>query len=56
MKVELSESNLLVNFDSDSPVMVSADASPVGVGCVLMQEVNGTEKPVLQVKCCLQQS
>ena len=46
VKTALSESNFLANFDGDSPVVVEVDASPVGVGCVLMQKLNGIEKPV----------
>ena len=46
VKAELSESNFLANFDGNSQVLVEVDASPVGVGCVLMQKFNGIEKPV----------
>lgn len=46
IKFELSKSNLLSNFDGGYPLIVEADASPVGVGCVLLQKINGEEKPV----------
>ena len=46
IKTELSESELLANFEGNHPVIVETDASPVGVGCVLLQEVNGRERPV----------
>ena len=46
IKRDLSESNMLTNFDGDYPLIIEVDASPVGVGCVLMQKVNGQEKPV----------
>ena len=46
VKEELANSDLLANFDSDHSVTVEVDASPVGIGCVLMQEMNGHERPV----------
>ena len=46
VKEELAKSDLLANFDSEHLVIVEVDASPVGVGCVLMQEMNGYERPI----------
>ena len=46
VKLELSKSDLLANFDGTHPVTVEVDASPVGVGCVLMQKINGYERPI----------
>ena len=46
IKDDLAESKLLANFDGESPLMVEVDASPVGVGCVLLQKIDGHEKPI----------
>ena len=46
IKNELAHSSLLANFSNDFPIIVETDASPVGVGCVLLQKMNGVEKPV----------
>ena len=46
VKAKLSESNFLANFDGDSSVIIEVDASPVGVGCVLMQKIKGIEQPI----------
>ena len=46
IKRELCNSLILANFDGYSPLMLEVDASPVGVGCVLKQIVNGVEQPV----------
>ena len=46
IKNELAKSDLLANFDGEHEVIVEVDASPVGVGCVLMQEINGYSRPV----------
>ena len=46
IKQDFVNSKLLVNFDGLSPLIVEVDASPVGVGCVLLQKVNGVERPI----------
>ena len=46
IKDQLAISDLLANFDGEHEVIVEVDASPVGVGCVLMQEINGYSRPV----------
>ena len=46
IKNELCNSIVLSNFDGYSPLILEVDASPVGVGCVLKQVVNGVEQPV----------
>lgn len=42
----LSSAPLLAHFDSSLPVVLSCDASPVGVGCVLSQIHQTGERPV----------
>ena len=42
----LSSAPLLAHFDSNLPVVLSCDASPVGVGCVLSQIHQTGERPV----------
>ena len=42
----LSRAPLLAHFDSSLPVVLSCDASPVGVGCVLSQLHQTGERPV----------
>ncbi|XP_068234165.1 uncharacterized protein [Palaemon carinicauda] len=34
------------DFDGSYPLIVEVDASPVGVGCVLLQKVHGVERPI----------
>ena len=46
IKQDFADSKLLANFDGESPLIGEVDASPVGVGCVLLQEINGQEKPI----------
>ena len=46
VKEMLAKSDLLANFDGEHEVIVEVDASPVGVGCVLIQEMNGCSRPV----------
>ena len=43
----LQSSSLLVHFDPEKAIVVSADASPVGIGGVLSHRMeDGTEKPI----------
>lgn len=46
IKDDLRNSTLLTSFDGESPLIVEVDASPAGVGCVLLQNKQGIEKPV----------
>nr|XP_045614303.1 uncharacterized protein K02A2.6-like [Procambarus clarkii]XP_045614304.1 uncharacterized protein K02A2.6-like [Procambarus clarkii]XP_045614305.1 uncharacterized protein K02A2.6-like [Procambarus clarkii]XP_045614306.1 uncharacterized protein K02A2.6-like [Procambarus clarkii]XP_045614307.1 uncharacterized protein K02A2.6-like [Procambarus clarkii]XP_045614308.1 uncharacterized protein K02A2.6-like [Procambarus clarkii]XP_045614309.1 uncharacterized protein K02A2.6-like [Procambarus clarki len=46
IKQELLNSPLLTNFTGKLPLKLEVDASPIGVGCVLLQEVDGQEKVV----------
>ena len=46
MKSDLGNGPLLVNYDGCGSLIVEVDASPTGVGCVLLQKVNGKELPV----------
>ena len=46
IKRELCNSLILANFDGYSPLVLEVDASPVGVGCVLKQIVEGVEQLV----------
>ena len=41
LKKELADSSMLAYFDKDAPTRVIADASPVGLGAVLVQEMKG---------------
>ena len=46
IKTDLCEGKLLTNFNGDYPLILEVDASPVGVGCVLLQKVNDQELPI----------
>jgi hypothetical protein len=46
-KSVLMNSTALVHFDTSCPVVVSCDASPVGVGAVLANVIDGVECPVM---------
>ena len=46
IKELLSNSNLLTTFNGYSKLILETDASPVGVGAVLLQCENGLERPV----------
>ena len=46
IKQKLCNAMILANFDGFSPLILEVDASPVGVGCVLKQIVNGEEQPI----------
>lgn len=43
----LVSNNVLALYDPTKEIIISCDASPYGVGCVLSQIFNGVEKPVL---------
>ena len=46
-KRALLESSMLVHFDNKLPVVLSCDASPTGVSCVLAHVIKNEERPVL---------
>lgn len=47
LKTLLTSESLLVHFNPDAPLILSCDASPVGVGAVLARsDAQGREKPV----------
>ena len=46
VKEELSKTPVLALYDPDRPTTVSADASLFGLGAVLLQEIDGVNRPV----------
>ena len=47
IKTALQSSNLLVHSNSNKPLVLACDASPVGVGAVLLHRLkDGSEKPI----------
>ena len=46
IKLELINSKVLTNFKGSYPLIIEVDASPVGVGCVLLQNIRGKDKPI----------
>ena len=46
LKRDLADSSILAYFDKDAQTRVVADASPVGLGAVLVQEKNGQSRAV----------
>lgn len=49
LKTELAQAGTLAYFDKEAPTKVIADASPVGLGAVLVQTQKGEEVPVCYV-------
>ncbi len=49
LKQKLAEAGTLAYFDKKAPTKVIADASPVGIGAVLIQEQNGENVPIYYV-------
>lgn len=49
LKAELARATTLAYFDKDAPTQVIADASPVGLGAVLVQNQKGIKVPVCYV-------
>lgn len=45
-KSALKNSDLLVHFDPTKELVLECDASPQGIGAVLSQVINGTERPI----------
>lgn len=43
----LASNNVLALYDPSREIIISCDASPYGIGCVLSQIFDGVEKPVL---------
>lgn len=46
----------MILYDPDKPIVVCADAGPIGLGCSLAQAVDGIEKPVSFFSCTLTQT
>ena len=46
LKEDMAEASMLAYFDRGAPTEVIADASPVGLGAVLVQEVDGERRAV----------
>jgi hypothetical protein len=46
VKKWLTSDRVLVHYDPNKPLTLACDASPVGVGCVLSNIVNGQERPI----------
>ena len=46
MKKLLTSDELLVHYDPKKEIILTCDASPVGLGCVLSHLVDGVEKPI----------
>lgn len=53
LKEELAIASTLVYFDKDAPTKVFANASPVGLGAVLVQIQKGETVPICYVSRCL---
>ena len=49
LKAELAKATILAYFDKEAPTQVIADASPVGLGAVLVQTQKGMPIPVCSV-------
>ena len=46
VKKLLSSDKLLVHYNPDKPLTLACDASPVGLGCVLSNIIDGVERPI----------
>jgi len=55
LKSQVASAPVLAYFDKDIPTRVIADASPVGLCAVLVQEKNGESRAVCYVNCSLSQ-
>lgn len=53
IKKEIVSNTVLMSFNPDLPIIVSCDASPVGVAGILSHFVNGVERPVAFVSRAL---
>lgn len=53
LKEELARASTLAYFDIDAPTKVIADASPVGLGAVLVQTQKGATVPICYLSRCL---
>lgn len=47
IKSEIASERILMRYDPTLPVLLSVDASPVGIGAVLAHQVDGMERPIL---------
>ena len=55
LKWQLSSATVLAYFDKDAHTRVIADASPMGLGAVLVQEKNGQSRAVCYASRSLSQ-
>ena len=55
LKSQVASAPVLAYFDKDAPTRVIADASPVGLGAVLVQEKNGESRAVCYASRSLSQ-
>lgn len=56
LKAEMCSSKVLVPFDPALPVILTTDASPVGVAAILSHSVDGEERPVAYASRALSQA
>ncbi|XP_065204153.1 uncharacterized protein K02A2.6-like [Planococcus citri] len=47
IKQEIASDRVLFRYDPNLPLLLSVDASPVGLGAVLAHEVTGQERPII---------
>ena len=45
-KRHLCSPSVLAHYDPEKPLILSADASPYGIGAVLSHQIDGEEKPI----------
>ena len=55
LKGQVASAPVLAYFDKDAHTRVIADAGPVGLGAVLVQQKNGERRAVCYVSCSLSQ-
>ena len=53
LKRQLAEASMMAFYDKNAPTEVATDASPVGVGAILVQEQQGVKRAVAFASCSL---